>query len=173
MQERSVLAAIEEEFRKNKSLGERAMAQVDEDGLHHRLSERQNSITVIVQHLAGNMMSRFTDFLTGDGEKPSRNREAEFVDRMLAREELMGVWEKGWKCLFAALEPLTDVDLQKTVTIRGEPHTVVRALVRQVGHYGWHAGQIALIAKHVRGEAWQYLTIRPGGTEEFNRKMGL
>ena len=173
MSDRHLLQAFESEFRKTKRQAEAAMAQVDDAGLHTRLNPRQNSIAVIVQHMAGNLLSRFTDFLTTDGEKPWRGREGEFVDRQLSRPELIDLWERGWACLFGAIAPLTDADLERTVTIRREPHTVFLALVRQTAHYAWHAGQIALIAKHLKGEGWQYLTIPPGGSAEFNRKMGV
>ena len=173
MSERQLLEAFESEFRKTRRQAEAAIAQVDDAGLHARLNPQQNSIAVIVQHMAGNMLSRFSDFLTTDGEKPNRDRESEFVDRDLPRPKLMSLWERGWTCLFDALAPLTDADLERTVTIRREPHTVFLALVRQTAHYAWHAGQIALIAKHQKGEGWQYLTIPPGGTAEFNRKMGV
>ena len=173
MQERTLLAALESEFRKTKALAEGAMGQVDDAGLYARLNPRQNSIAVVVQHMAGNMLSRFTDFLTTDGEKPWRDREGEFVDRRLSRPELTDLWDRGWACLFDAIAPLTDADLERTVLIRREPHTVFPALVRQTAHYAWHAGQIALIAKHLVGERWRYLTIPPGGSAEFNRKAGI
>ena len=174
MSDRTAIEAFESEFRKTKATCEGAMRQVDDVGLHAQINDgRQNSIAVIVQHLHGNMLSRWTDFLGSDGEKPSRDRDGEFVERGLPRDELMRVWEEGWRCLFDALAPLTDADLGRTVMIRREPHTVGLALVRQMAHYSWHAGQIALIAKHLAGEKWKYLTVPPGGSGEFNRKMGL
>lgn len=173
MNDRTMLNALETEFRKTKRQAEAAVAQVDDAGLHARLNAQQNSIAVIVQHVAGNLVSRFTDFLTTDGEKPGRDREGEFVDRQLSREQLMELWERGWGCLFDAIGGLTDADLARTVMIRNEPHTVGLALVRQTAHYAWHAGQIALLAKHFKGDGWQYLTIPPGGSAEFNRKMGV
>jgi hypothetical protein len=173
MTDKPMLQVIEEEFRKTKGMAEGAMAQVDDAGLHAQINPRQNSIAVVVQHMAGNMVSRFTDFLTTDGEKPTRDRESEFADKSLPRPQLIAQWERGWKCLFDAIEPLRDADLDRIVTIRKEPHTVLKALVRQTAHYAWHAGQIALIAKHLKGEGWQYLTIPPRGSAEFNRKKGL
>jgi Protein of unknown function (DUF1572) len=170
---RASVEVFEKEFRKAKFLADGALAQIDESTLHAQLSPQQNSIAAIMQHLAGNMASRFTDFLSTDGEKFNRDREEEFVDKHLPRAELMALWEGGWQCLFGSLATVHDVDLTRIVTIRNEPHTVLQALVRQVGHYGWHAGQIALLAKHFRGDEWQYLTIPPGGTEAFNRKMGM
>jgi len=173
MPQRALLSAFEEEFHKTKSLADRAIDQVDDAALRIRINPHQNSIGVIIQHLAGNALSRWTDFMNSDGEKPDRDRESEFVDRQLSRSELLALWERGWKCLFDALAFLGDADLLRTVTIRRQPHTVCQAIVRQIGHYGWHAGQIALIAKHVKGESWQYLTIPPGQTPQFNRKMGM
>ena len=173
MNSRASVEVIEKQFRRTKGLVEGALAQVDDLSLHAQLSPRQNSIAAIMQHLAGNMLSRFTDFLTSDGEKPNRDREAEFVDKHLSRADLMTLWEGGWQCLFTSLAPLHDADLARTVTIRLEPHTVFQALIRQVDHYGWHAGQIVLLAKHFRGEGWRYLTVPPQGTEAFNRKMGM
>lgn len=173
MQPRLILESFEDEFRKTKKLAEGAIAQVDDSGLHAQINPLQNSIATIMQHMAGNMISRWTDFLTSDGEKPGRNRESEFIDRNLPRAELMAFWERGWKCLFDALAPLSDADLGREVLIRREPHTVAMAIVRQIAHYGWHAGQIALIAKHLKGDAWKYLTVAPGGSQQFNRAKGL
>jgi hypothetical protein len=173
MNPRTVIEAFETEFRKTKSACEGAMRQVDDQQLHTQINPRQNSIAVIVQHMYGNMLSRWTDFLSSDGEKPTRNRESEFVDRHLSRNQLIRLWDDGWKCVFDALSSLTDADLGRTVLIRKAPHTVALAIVRQIAHYGWHAGQIALIAKHLVGENWNYLTIPPGGSAEFNQKMGV
>jgi hypothetical protein len=166
-----ILHALLDEFRKTKRLAEGAFVQLGEEDFFFRLSPRQNSIYVIVKHMAGNMHSRWTDFLTSDGEKPGRDRESEFVEAVVPRAAVMQTWERGWACVFAALEGLTDADLSRTVTIRGEPHTVVLAAVRQVAHYAYHVGQILLIAKHLRGDRWNYLTIPPGGSEAFNRDM--
>jgi hypothetical protein len=171
--QRALLRGFEEEFQRTKNLAERAIAQLDDAELHTQLNERQNSIASIFQHVAGNAMSRWTNFLTSDGEKSTRNRESEFVDRRLSRTDLLSIWDRGWKCLFDALASLTDADLLRTVTIRREPHTVCKAITRQMAHYGWHVGQIALIAKHIKGKSWQYLTIPPGQTLDFNRKMGM
>ncbi len=132
-----------------------------EDDFHYKLSERQNSIAVIAQHVHGNLMSRFTDLLTTDGEKASRNRDAEFVDRKLSRDEILKLWEDGWSCQFAALSELSDADLTRSITIRGEPYIVAGAIARSIGHLGWHIAQILLIAKHVRGDRWEYVTLPP------------
>jgi hypothetical protein len=171
---RPILADIEDEFRKLKRMAERAMEQLQEQDLLYRLNADANSIAVIVKHLAGNMNSRFTDFLTSDGEKPARDRDGEFVDEALSREQMMAMWESGWAVVFGAIAPLADTDLAKTITIRGEPHSVFKALNRQTSHYAYHVGQIVLLAKHIklsRGEPWNYLTIPRGQSEQFNQRM--
>jgi hypothetical protein len=168
-----VVPDILAEFGKTKSMVDRAIAQLPDDVLFAKLNPRQNSIAAIMRHLAGNMRSRFTDFLTSDGEKPWRDREGEFDDRAVPRVELLAMWEAGWRCLFDAVGPLTDADLSRGVTIRTEPHTVFKALNRQTAHYGYHAGQILLLAKHFKGDGWEYLTVAPGGTGQFNRSMGM
>ena len=167
-----VLDALVQQFRRTKRMAERGFEQLDEPDFFFRLSPRQNSIHVIVKHMAGNMRSRWTDFLSSDGEKPDRDRESEFVEDAVPREQVLRTWETGWAAVFAALDPLTDADLSRTVRIRGEAMTAAEAIVRQVEHYGYHVGQILLIAKHVRGDAWHYLTIPPGGSGAFNRSKG-
>lgn len=154
-----------------KRLGERAMEQVTDPHLFAQLDDESNSIAIIVKHLAGNMRSRWTDFLTTDGEKPRRNRDAEFVDPPATREALLKEWEEGWACVFQALEPLTDADLGRTVTIRGEAHSVMQAINRQLGHYANHLGQIVLLAKHFAGARWQSLSVPRNQSAEFNRKV--
>ena len=170
------LAAATAEFRKTKSYAERAFAQLRDQDLFFRLSHEQCSIAAYIRHLSGNMRSRWTDFLTTDGEKPDRDRETEFAEQPISRSELMQLWESGWAALFDALTSLQPGDLERTIHIRNEPHTVVLAIVRQIAHYAWHVGQIALLAKHIktaRGEPWNYLTIPPGGSAAFNRTKGL
>jgi hypothetical protein len=156
-----VLASMIRELERLKRSADRGLKQLDENDFHHKLSDRQNSIAVIVQHVHGNLISRFTDFLTTDGEKASRNRNDEFVDRKLSRDEILKLWEEGWSCQFAALAKLDDADLTRSITIRGEPYIVAGAIARSIGHLGWHIGQILLIAKHVRGDRWDYVTIPP------------
>ncbi len=158
-------------FRYYKTLAERAMVQVGDEQLFTTLDHEGNSIAVIVKHMAGNMRSRWTDFLTTDGEKANRNRDSEFVDPPATRAGLMAVWEEGWKCLFDALEPLTDDDLGRKVTIRGEAHSVMQAVNRQLAHYPHHAGQIVLLAKHFACERWQTLSVARNRSAEFNRKV--
>ena len=137
------------------------------------LDPETNSIATIVKHMSGNMRSRWTDFLTTDGEKPSRDRDQEFVDPPATREALMDAWEDGWARLFAALEPLSDADLARTVTIRGEAHSVMQAINRQVAHYSLHVGQIVMLAKHFARDRWQPLSVAKNQSAEFNRQVTL
>jgi hypothetical protein len=146
-------------FRQYKKLGESAMAQVSDEQLFAPLNGEANSIAITVKHMAGNMRSRWTDFLTTDGEKPDRNRDSEFEDPPATRAALMEMWEKGWTHVFGALEPLSEQDLARTVLIRGEKHSVMQAITRQVAHYAYHVGQIVIVAKHFAGEGWKSLTI--------------
>src|SRR4051812_27134437 len=156
-----IVASMINEFERLKRSADRGLAQLEEADFHFTPSERQNSIALIVQHVHGNLISRFTDFLTTDGEKAFRHRDAEFVNRNLSREQILKLWEEGWSCLFAALSPLRDADLTRGITIRGEPYIVAGAIARSIGHLGWHIAQILLIAKHVRGDRWDYVTIPP------------
>jgi len=158
-------------FRYYKKLGERAIEQVPEGQLFAQLDDESNSIAIIVKHMAGNMRSRWTDFLTSDGEKPDRNRESEFEDAPATREALMQLWDQGWALVFGALEPLSDADLGRTVTIRGEAHSVMQAINRQIGHYALHCGQIIFLAKHWQGANWKSLSIPRGKSAEFNRRV--
>ena len=158
-------------FRYYKKLGERAMAQCPDDALFASLDAESNSIAIIVKHMAGNMRSRWTDFLTTDGEKPDRNRDTEFEDAPKTRAELMELWERGWKYVFDALEPLDDKDLVRTITVRTEPHSVMQAINRQIAHYSYHVGQIVYVAKHLAGSKWQTLTVPKKKSAEFNRKV--
>ena len=159
-------------FRTQKKLAEKAMAQVSDANLRRALDENTNSIAVIVKHMAGNMVSRWTDFLTSDGEKPWRNRDGEFVDDFASREDVMATWERGWKVLFETMESLKPEDLAKDVKIRGEAHSVMRAIIRQIDHYGYHIGQIVLIARVLAvGGNWEVLSIPRGGSEEYNKRV--
>jgi hypothetical protein len=157
------------EFRRLKSAADRALAQIRPQDLFRSLGPDENSIAIILKHLAGNMRSRWTDFLTTDGEKPDRNRDAEFErEEADSREDLLARWERGWEILFAALAPLTPADMDRTVTIRGEPHTVLQAVNRALCHCAGHVGQIVLLAKHFAGTGWQTLTMpkqKPAGAE--------
>jgi hypothetical protein len=156
-------------FRYYKKLGEQAMEQVTDEDLFTALDDESNSIAVIVKHLAGNMRSRWSSFLTTDGEKPDRDRDAEFVDPPPTREALRQLWDDGWQRLFDALAPLKDQDLERTVTIRSEAHSVMQAINRQMAHYTYHVGQIVFIAKHLAHDRWHTLTIPRNRSTEFNR----
>ena len=158
-------------FRYYKKLGDRAMAQCSDEGLFSILDTESNSIAIIAKHMAGNMRSRWRDFLTTDGEKPDRNRDTEFEDPPGTRADLMELWERGWKHLFDALEPLSDADTARTVTIRTEPHSVMQAINRQVAHYSYHVGQIVYLARHFAGNKWQTLTIPKRKSGEFNTQV--
>lgn len=158
-------------FRYYKKLADGALAQVSDDQLYAVLDGEMNSIAVIVKHMAGNMRSRWTEFLTSDGEKADRNRDSEFVEPPTGRDALMNLWEQGWSCLFGALEPLTDADLTRTVTIRGEPHSVMQAINRQVAHYSYHCGQIVFLAKHFGQDRWKPLSVPRGGSGGFNERV--
>jgi uncharacterized damage-inducible protein DinB len=158
-------------FRYYKKLGERAMAQCPEDALFTALDTESNSIAIIVKHMAGNMRSRWTDFLTTDGEKPDRNRDTEFEQPPKTRTELMEMWERGWKHVLDALAPLSDEDLVRKITIRTEPHSVMQAINRQVAHYSYHVGQIVFLAKHFATDKWQTLTVPKKKSAEFNARM--
>jgi uncharacterized damage-inducible protein DinB len=151
-------------------MAERAIEQLDDNEFFRVIDPESNSVAVIVKHIAGNLNSRWRDFLTSDGEKPDRFRDTEFeILQNDTRESLMNFWESGWQTLFNAVEPLTEDDLARTVTIRGEPHTVVEALNRQLTHYTYHIGQIVLLAKHLRSSKWQTLSVPRNRSEEFNR----
>ena len=158
-------------FRYYKQLAERAIDQIPDDQLFATIDDEANSIAIIVKHMVGNMRSRWTDFLTTDGEKPNRNRDSEFVDPALTRAALIESWQQGWACLFRALEPLSDADLARTVTIRGEAHSVMQAINRQLAHYPHHIGQIVLLAKHFAGNQWQSLSVPKNKSAEFNRRV--
>jgi hypothetical protein len=158
-------------FHQYKRLAEGAMAQVSDEQLCATLDPEMNSIAVIVKHMAGNMRSRWTDFLTTDGEKPSRNRDSEFDEPPATRTELMALWDDGWRCLFTALEGLTDADLVRTITIRGEAHSVMQAINRQVAHYPYHCGQIIFLAKHLQSANWKSLSVPRKQSAEFNRRV--
>jgi hypothetical protein len=158
-------------FQYYKKLAERAMAQCPDGGLFTVLDAESNSIGIIVKRMSGNMRSRWTDFLTSDGEKPDRNRDTEFEAPPTTRAELMEMWERGWKLLLGALELLSDTDLTRTITIRTEPHSVMQAINRQVAHYSYHVGQIVHLARHFAGDKWQSLTIPKKKSAEFNRQV--
>lgn len=156
-------------FRYHKNLADRAVAQVSDEALRRTIDANTNSIAVIMKHVAGNLRSRWTDFLTSDGEKPWRNRDDEFVDRFVSRKELCDAWESGWAAVLGALDALSEADLERTVTVRGEPHTLELATARSLAHTSYHVGQIVLLARHWAGDAWETLTIPRGGSAAHNQ----
>jgi hypothetical protein len=171
MSESPILSVAIEELQKIKKLADKSIAQLSDDQLHVAIDPDANSVAVLMRHMAGNMRSRWIDFLTSDGEKPDRQRDREFEDPRQSRDALLAEWEHGWQCVFDALTPLSDADLQRIVLIRSEPHTVYKAISRQVAHYAGHAYQILFLAKHLQGSNWKTLSIPRGQSEEFNRRM--
>ena len=158
-------------FRYYKKLAERAIEQLSDEQLLAVLDEEMNSIALIVKHMCGNMRSRWTDFLSTDGEKPDRSRDAEFSDPPATRQALLELWEDAWQRLLGTLESLSDADLGRTITIRGEAHSVMQAINRQVAHYSYHCGQIVFLAKHLCHERWQTLSVPRGSSAEFTRRV--
>jgi hypothetical protein len=156
-------------FRGYKRMGEGALAQLSDDEIFRLIDPEANNVALIVKHMAGNMRSRWTDFLTTDGEKPDRNRDTEFeMNPGTTRADVMAWWETGWKCVFDAVDPLQPEDMGRTVTIRGEPHTVVQAINRQIAHYSYHIGQIVFLAKHFKSATWKSLSIPKGQSQQVN-----
>lgn len=160
-------------FRAYKKLADKAIAQLKDEELFVAIDEESNSVAVMMKHMAGNMLSRWTDFLTSDGEKPNRNRDMEFViEPRTGKDDVLAYWERGWKCVFDALEPLCPEDFEKTVVIRGEKHTIIQAINRQMTHYSYHIGQIVFLAKHFRSAEWKSLSIPKNRSAEFNAFPG-
>lgn len=166
-----VVTTLAAEFRKVKALADAAIAQLDDAQLHARLDAEANSVAMLMQHLAGNMQSRWTDFLTSDGEKPWRRRDQEFETPAVNREGLRAAWEAGWATLFAALDGLSDGDLDRRVAIRGEATTVLAAIARQLAHYAGHGHQIVLLGKHLRGPGWRVLSIPRGQSQAYTDRL--
>jgi uncharacterized damage-inducible protein DinB len=158
-------------FRQYKKLGDGAIEQVTDEQLFAVFDEEMNSIAILVKHMAGNMRSRWTDFLTSDGEKPGRNRDSEFEEPPQNREALLRLWGEGWSLLFKALESLRDEDLDRTVSIRGEAHSVMQAIHRQIAHYAYHSGQIVFLAKQLQHRNWKSLSVPRGKSEIFNQAV--
>jgi hypothetical protein len=165
------LTDVRERFRATKQLGDRATAQVSDDDFFRALDAKSNSIALIMKHVAGNMRSRWTDFLTTDGEKPDRRRDLEFVFEGENRKAIVDAWESAWASFFDTLASLAPEDLTRTVTIRHQPYSVVGAINRQLEHYGYHVGQIVFLAKHFKSSAWRTLSIAPGESDTFNERM--
>ena len=167
------LDEVRRQFRGHKRLAEGAIAQLKDEELFIALDSESNSIAILVKHLAGNMRSRFTDFLTTDGEKPDRDRDQEFeLNSATTRADVMRWWEDGWARVFATIDALKPEDVMRTVTIRGEPHTVLQAINRQIAHYAQHTGQIVFLAKHFRSSEWKTLSVPRGKSKEFNARPG-
>ena len=164
------LKVIQERFNVVKDLGDKTIAQLENEQLHWAFNE-DSSVAIIVKHVSGNMVSRWTDFLSTDGEKSTRNRDDEFIDNLTTKESLIVVWEKGWHVLFEALKQLTEVELLMFVTIRGEQHTVIEAIERQMAHYASHVGQIVYIGKQIKGEQWITLSIPKGQSQAFTEAV--
>ncbi len=175
--DRVIIADIEAEFHAVRALGDKALAQMNAAHLRMGLDRETNSAAILVKHMAGNFRSRFTDFLTSDGEKPWRNRDAEFVDDFpegeAGRDAILATWAAGWTCVLGAIASLQDADLQRVVTIRSQPHTVMRALTRSLAHAGYHTGQLVWCARTVVGTGqWKTITIAKGTSAAFNQRMG-
>jgi hypothetical protein len=171
MPKETYIQLVIREFKRTKALADGAMAQITSEQFFAVPSEGDNNIAVVVKHVGSNLLSRWTDFLTSDGEKPGRNRDAEFeLTAADTRQSIMHQWESGWAVLFSAIAPLSDADLERTVTIRGEPLTVLQAINRQLTHYSYHVGQIVYVAKHYAGNSWRSLSIPKGKSAEFNAK---
>jgi hypothetical protein len=168
------LEEVRRQLRGHKRMGEAAMSQLRDEDFFMTLDPEANSVAILVKHLAGNMRSRFTDFLTTDGEKPDRFRDREFeLSGGTTRADVMKWWEDGWVCVFGAIESLKPGDVMRTVTIRGEPHTVLQAVNRQIAHYAQHIGQIVFLAKHLRSSEWKTLSIPRGKSEEFKQHKNM
>jgi hypothetical protein len=167
------LSSVKKQFIQYKTLGEKAIEQVPEDKINWQYNEETNSVAIIVRHMAGNMLSRFTDFFTSDGEKKSRNRDAEFENEVLSKKETQNRWNEGWACFFNILNNLSTEDLFRTVLIRNEEHTVMEALNRQLTHYASHVGQIIFLGKMICGSNWKSLSIPKGASGQFNTAKGL
>jgi len=161
------LKIVRERFESVKDLGDKTINQLSEKDIHWKLNEASNSIAIIAKHLSGNMISRWSDFLTTDGEKSFRNRDQEFEDDVSSKQEMITIWEKGWKTLLDTLNGLENQDLLKNITIRGERHTVLEAIERQMAHYSYHVGQIVYIGKQLKDESWETLSIPKGKSEEY------
>ena len=164
------LESVKKQFIYYKSLGEKTFDQIPEEALFWQYNPESNSIAVIVKHIWGNMLSRWTDFLGGDGEKDFRDRDGEFEATITTKAELLEKWEAGWQCLFDAIDPLTDNHLAQTIYIRNMGHTVTEAINRQLAHYAYHIGQIVFIGRMAAGENWQSLSIPKGRSKEYNQQ---
>jgi len=169
--ENEYLRIVIDKFKSVKSLGDKTIEQLSEDEIHWTYNSESNSVAIIVKHISGNMISRWTDFFTTDGEKGNRNRDEEFTDDIPSKSELINIWEKGWKVLIDTLSSLSEQDLLKNITIRGENHLVLEAIERQMSHYSYHVGQIVYIGKLLKDQDWKTLSIPKGKSEEYLKEM--
>ena len=165
------LTSVKKLFLYYKKIGEEAMQQLSEEELFWQYNEESNSVAIIVHHVAGNILSRFTDSLVSDGEKPWRNRDEEFTNHLKSKEELFAKWEEGWSCLLNAVDTLTENDLSAVIYIRNEKHTVTEALNRQLAHYPYHVGQIVYVGKMIKDKKWKTLSIPKGQSNQFNEQL--
>lgn len=161
------LKVVQERFESVKSLGDKTICQLSEQDIHWKFNEASNSVAIIAKHLSGNMVSRWSDFLTSDGEKSTRNRDQEFVDDSSSKQEMIMIWNKGWRILFDTLHELESEDLLKNITIRGESHTVLEAIERQMAHYAYHIGQMVFIGKQLKDHNWETLSIPKGKSADY------
>lgn len=168
--EKNYIANTIFEFHRYKTLGDKTFLQLNEEELHWKYSETDNSIALIVKHISGNMLSRWTNFLEEDGEKPWRNREKEFTNPPITKSDIIQLWEQGWECLFRALNTVNEDNFKTKIKIRNEPHTIIEAVNRQLAHYSNHIGQIVLLGKMIKGTDWVSLSIPKGNSEAFNQK---
>lgn len=168
MENSNYLESAKKLFQYYRGLGDKALAQIGDDHIHWQPGAESNSVAIIVRHMSGNMLSRFTDFLGSDGEKPWRNRDAEFENSYADKTELLEAWNAGWECFFNAVNPLKESDLGTIVYIRNEGHTVLEALNRQLAHYSYHTGQLVYLCRLLAGDQWQSLSIPKGGSQSFN-----
>lgn len=166
----SYLSSIQKQFQYYKSLGDKTFAQLNEEQFFWQAGEESNSIAIITKHIAGNMLSRWTNFLIEDGEKSWRNRDDEFVNSFATKEEVFAYWEQGWSCLFTAINSLKESDLEKIVHIRNQGHTVVEAINRQLCHYSYHIGQLVFLGKMLQNEKWKSLSIPKNASKNFNQE---
>jgi len=166
----SYLESIIKQFEYYKSLGEKTFEQINDEDIHWQFNDESNSISIIVKHIVGNMLSRWTNFLMEDGEKEWRYRDSEFEDTYQNKEELLIAWKKGWQCLFDAIKPLTSNDLEQIIHIRNQGHTVTEAINRQLAHYSYHVGQIVFLGKMLNENQWKSLSIPKGKSSSYNAK---
>lgn len=162
------LSSVLKQFQYYKMLGDRTFEQLNDNEIHWKFNDESNSIAVIVKHMVGNMLSRWTNFLDEDGEKFWRQRDAEFIDTYASKNEILTEWNQGWQCLFDAITPITGKQLERIIYIRNQGHTVTEAMNRQLSHYAYHVGQIVLMGKNIKGESWQSLSIPKGESSSYN-----